>query len=524
MAPVESSVLAKECTERLKEGEITKAKELAREIVAKSTENAKEVVSNCNDDVLELLAQGKRNMLCGEVPEAVTKLQEACRLLAEEHGETAYECGEAYMAYGTALLDLSRMESGVLGNALEGAHLDSADESTDDKATTVVESDKITEEEREKISDQVIEAMTEVRPKDNKDKDGKDKDCKDSNDKNVKDKAEKDGKVENKKASPKKDSKHTTDEKNKNQSSGQKTVEESMETEPDLKEGKENAESECTADEEMDGDDGEEVKNATEGNDAKEESEDVSNLQLAWEILELSKVIYNREAKEMKLKAADAHLKLGEIGMETQQYEQALDDFQACVKIQEEYLEPESRLIAESYYQIGVACISAGKYNLALSNLRKAVSVINAKISKLYSLIEEEEKTEKSDAEKGDAEKMDPEESDACTITDLQKEIDDLKKILPEILLKIEDTEEEDGIKDQVKQMVKESSIKGGLSDGSNIKFSEASSNSKPENSAADIGHLVRKKRKPEEDADTTDDSKKSKKETNASVDGRVSR
>merc|ERR1711872_1191157 len=107
--------------------------------------------------------------------------------------------------------------------------------------------------------------------------------------------------------------------------------------------------------------------------------------------------------------------------------------------------------------------------------------------------------------------------------TDLQKEIDDLKKILPEILLKIEDTEDEDSIKDQVKQMVKESSIKGGSSDAS-IKFREASSKSKPDNSAADIGHLVRKKRKPEEDADTVDDSKKSKKETNGSVDGRVSR
>ena len=36
----------------------------------------------------------------------------------------------------------------------------------------------------------------------------------------------------------------------------------------------------------------------------------------------------------MKLKAAEAHLKLGECGLETEQYEAAIEDFNSCLKIQ----------------------------------------------------------------------------------------------------------------------------------------------------------------------------------------------
>ena len=48
--------------------------------------------------------------------------QESCRLFAEQFGETAPECAESYFYYGRALLELARIENGVLGNALEGGN------------------------------------------------------------------------------------------------------------------------------------------------------------------------------------------------------------------------------------------------------------------------------------------------------------------------------------------------------------------------------------------------------------------
>ena len=72
------------------------------------------------NEALQHLVQGKRHLLVRDINSAVNSLQEACRLLAEQYGETADPCGEAYFFYGKALLELSRIETGVLGNALDG--------------------------------------------------------------------------------------------------------------------------------------------------------------------------------------------------------------------------------------------------------------------------------------------------------------------------------------------------------------------------------------------------------------------
>ena len=69
------------------------------------------------------LASGKRHLLVSDIPLAVTTLGEACELHSNVFGETAAEMGEVYFYYGKALLEMARLESGVLGNALDGGEL-----------------------------------------------------------------------------------------------------------------------------------------------------------------------------------------------------------------------------------------------------------------------------------------------------------------------------------------------------------------------------------------------------------------
>merc|ERR1711874_538066 len=73
------------------------------------------------------LVSGKRHLLVQDISSAVTSLGEACELLAVEFGDKAPECAEAYF-YGKALLEMFRLEAGVLGN------IDAEDEESEEKS------------------------------------------------------------------------------------------------------------------------------------------------------------------------------------------------------------------------------------------------------------------------------------------------------------------------------------------------------------------------------------------------------
>merc|ERR1712066_414886 len=104
-----------------------------------------------------LLAAGKRDLLLSNIPEAVSNFAKACELMDMGFGETAHENAEFYFYYGKSLLELSRMESGVLGNALEGV----PEEESENNTSQFEDPAKLTDKEKNEVTDTVAEPLEE---------------------------------------------------------------------------------------------------------------------------------------------------------------------------------------------------------------------------------------------------------------------------------------------------------------------------------------------------------------------------
>ncbi|KFO98550.1 Nuclear autoantigenic sperm protein [Calypte anna] len=670
---------------------------MEEELAAPSTSTDKTDSMDVDGESKKLLGLGQKHLVMGNIPAAVNAFQEAASLLGKKYGETADECAEAFFYYGKSLLELARMENGVLGNALEGVQVEEEGEKAeDDSALPTVD-----EEAREELREQVYNAMgekeaakksTEETPvlseKEIKKEDVEMKEITEEKptEKSVADKdlkleeaeekmetpAEKEVSSEEQKQLvavekeamkeetaveekvvekeqmivPEDKVAEATEEKEKTTAvsdkeaktvveeteAGAASVEEKGEVgeqtaeatkkEPAVEKGeavegqvesavKEKAGAQVTAEaqaaaeaaegeadvaeqkkveekqepvetatdeksdeskeresskepvppegkepsndteekaaevaakvekeekkddlmEEGEGakvekeekddlmEEGEETEESEEEDKENDKAEDdkeneltvedkslqeseedeIGNLELAWDMLELAKVIYKRqETKEAQLHAAQAHLKLGEVSIESENYTQAIEEFQACLALQQKYLEAHDRLLAESHYQLALAYHYNSQFDEAVLQFGKSVEVIDKRLAMLNERIKKSEGGSPED----------------------QKEIEELRGLLPEIKEKIEDSKES-----QKSARVAELALKAtlvGTTSGFAQSEDRGSVSTIPVRKAADgasqcvtdISHLVRKKRKPEEEAQQGDnEAKKSKPE-----------
>ena len=111
------------------------------------------------DRALELLNEGKRDLLVSAIPDAVTNFSKCCEMLVTLKGEMGVECAEAYFYYGKALLELSRVESGVLGNALDGVNMDA--ETSPTKGVVVEDAEGLPTEKKAEIEEKVADALAD---------------------------------------------------------------------------------------------------------------------------------------------------------------------------------------------------------------------------------------------------------------------------------------------------------------------------------------------------------------------------
>ncbi|XP_026815358.1 protein HGV2-like [Rhopalosiphum maidis] len=356
----------------------------------------------------QLLTDGKRHLIIKDFQVAVDVLSEACSLFGTIYSELDEKCAEAYFNYGCALLELSKNQISPVG--LEEKD---EEENDDETSTEEMDSNNVTNEDN-KVS--ITDVINEV------------------------EKEETDNVDDNK--------------------STEKKENLPEETLVDVKEN-EVGEEQSIEKENLSVDEGEKPDEEDVGED------DVNDLQIAWEMLDLAKVIYkNKDTEESKLKLAEVLMKCGEVSIEDEKFDTAIQDMTESLEIRRLLLPEDSRIIAETLFQLGIAQELGGSGEQAIELLSEAVTVLNHKIKTLENM-----------------------NNDSDII---KAEIAEVKSIIPEIQEKIVD------IKERKKAAVSALLAAVGASNLATTN-GETSSTIKQ---ASNISHLVRKRPKQEETAD----------------------
>lgn len=424
-------------------------------------------------DAATAVALGKRHLLVRDYNNAVNTLIQACELLVKEHGDGTDELAEPYLLYGKALLGLAREESNILGSAVPGTKDSDDEDAEDDEEVDEDEKDEVAEKGEDNKTDE--KKGEELGQESEKSPDGSSPKIEDK-------KSEETKSTESKKVGQSGESNVTDDKKAEEKSKEDEKSEISKDEATPGSSKMTNGDSSSAVQ------NGEAEENGEDDNEEANEDEDVDNLEVAWEVLELAKLILVKRGPAGWKFLAEAHKLLGEVAMEGGNPAGAVTDFQACLELMQKMEPCNPRAIAEIYYQLGLAFSFMNDFDSSIEQFREASSLLEARIKEL----EQSTETPKSD---------DP-------FYSVENEIKELKELLPEIGEKISDMKDarQDACKriiECIREKASASNCSNGAStssavNGSTSAGSSSESSSKP---VSDISHLIRKKRKPEETA-----------------------
>merc|ERR1711936_870368 len=114
--------------------------------------------------------------------------------------------------------------------------------------------------------------------------------------------------------------------------------------------------------------------------DAEKAEAEAGNLEQAWQMFDLAKVIFGKAGDVAK--EFESLTFLGEVSLENSNFKQAVEDLTLCLTKRIKALAADSRSIAETHYQLGVAQAHCADYANAEKSLAAAVAVLNTNIAK----------------------------------------------------------------------------------------------------------------------------------------------
>ncbi|VEN45543.1 unnamed protein product, partial [Callosobruchus maculatus] len=117
--------------------------------------------------------------------------------------------------------------------------------------------------------------------------------------------------------------------------------------------------------------------------DAENEDEEPTDLQVAWEVLELAKQIFEKQGEAGKKNLAETLIVLGEVALESENFPSAINDIKAGLAIQKTLFGKESRVVAESYFKLGVAYSTNSEVDEAIASFTDSLQYLRARVEHL---------------------------------------------------------------------------------------------------------------------------------------------
>ncbi|KAJ3238955.1 hypothetical protein HDU81_006770 [Chytriomyces hyalinus] len=187
----------------------------------------------------------------------------------------------------------------------------------------------------------------------------------------------------------------------------------------------ENGEMEGDANDDGDDNDEENSDGQEEGGEGEEEDGLEVDMRLAWESLDLARVVYQKMGAAGEEKMADVLLALGDVSLEQGLWDQAIEDFSAATDLKRKNLAPENRELAEAQYKLGLAHEFAKNLTTSLECIHGVIATLQAKLNSLKALTGEKV-TDKVKSEIVDVEELVQEMH--SKIDDLHLQIEESKK------------------------------------------------------------------------------------------------
>ncbi|XP_073824698.1 nuclear autoantigenic sperm protein [Musca autumnalis] len=319
----------------------------------------------------ELYSHGSRNFLVKSYAEAADELSQVCALYGELHGELSDELGMPYLLYAKSLIALALDENKVIDVPDEEEDDEEEEEEAEAAATNgdkpeengtkleTIKEDAAAADSTEKVEEKPTEEPTE-----------KSEEKADKSEEKAEDK---------------------TEEKMEVDKPAEATAAESEVSSTDEKKDKEE-ESKITNGATTNGtaivNDGEKpsTSNGDTGEDAvdeDEENEAASNLQLAWEILELAAKIFSRQGEAGRSNLAEVHTELGNIEFENNVLDSAREDYEKALTIYKELPANYRRAMAEIHYKIGLSYLMQQSNKEGAASLKEACKLIEGEIEEI---------------------------------------------------------------------------------------------------------------------------------------------